>query len=106
MIHPEVKKLLQEVFGYFSEEEGKRAGEYPEVYLVSLLEGIKEDLPEVSAMLYSTVDMAGFGSDTERFQKTLAAVKKLAAVQPNEKVPSHKVGEKSLKRRHPEKASA
>lgn len=86
MIHPEVTKLLQEVFGWLNEEDGKRAGEYPEVYLVSLLEGIKERMPEVSAMLYSTVDRARFGSDAKRFQKVLAAV------QPSEKVQSRKVG--------------
>lgn len=99
MVHPEIKKLLQEVFARYGEEEGRRAGEYPEVYLISLLEGIKEDLPEVSATLDNTVDMAGFGSDTERFQKTLAVV------QPNEKVQSRKVGKKSLKRRRLEKVS-
>lgn len=84
MIHPEIKRLLQEVFGRLNEEEGKHAGEYPEAYLVSLLENIKERLPEVSAMLYSTVDMARFGDSKEVFQKRLAAaVEKLATVQPS-----------------------
>jgi len=107
MVHPEVKKLLQEVFGWFSEEEGKRAEEYPEVYLVSLLERIKKRLPEVSAMLYETVDMARFGDSGVVFQERLAEVnKKLAVVQPNEKIQSRTVGKKSLKRRHPEKAAA
>ncbi|TSC84159.1 MAG: hypothetical protein G01um101417_315 [Parcubacteria group bacterium Gr01-1014_17] len=108
-IHPKVTELLQEVFGWFNEDEGERAGKYPEVYLVSLLENIKEELPEVSAMLYSAVDMARFGPDvkgfrfgpaTERFQKILSVV------QPNEKVPSHKMGKKSLKRRHLQKIAA
>lgn len=81
MIHPEVKRLLQEVFTQFDEEEGKRAEKYPEVYLISLLENIKERLPEVSAMLYSTVEMAGFGSDTRRFNGTLAKVKAIENTQ-------------------------
>ena len=107
MIHPEIKKLVQEVFGWFSEEEGRRAGEYPEEHLVSLLEGIKKDLPVVSVTLDWTVGMARFGDSREVFQERLArAKKKLAVVQPNEKAQSHKVGKKSLKRRHPEKVSA
>lgn len=91
MVHPEVKKLLQEVFGWFSEEEGKRAGEYPEVYLVSLLQHIQDRLPEVSAMLYSTVQMGGFGADTERFKRVLAIVKSSNNAQ------SRKIGKKPLK---------
>ncbi len=107
VIHPKIRELIQEVFGWVSEEEGRHAGEYPEAYLLSLLENIKERLPEVSAMLYSTVDMARFGDSTEVFQKRLAAVvKKLATAQPNEKVPSREVGKKSLKRRRLEKVGA
>ena len=105
MVHPEIKRLLQEVFGRFSEEDGKRAGEHPEAYLVSLLERIQKRPPEVSAMLHSTVDIARFGSDTEKFQKILALVKKLATAQPNGGAQSRKVGKKSLKRRHLEKVA-
>lgn len=99
-VHPKVKKLLKEVFGWFSEEEGRRAGEYPEVYLVSLLENIKADLPEVSATLYFTVQMGGFGADTERFKKVLAIVRS------NENTQSHKIGRKPLKHEHSTKAAA
>lgn len=100
-IHPEVKKLLKEVFGQFSEEEGKRAGEYPEVYLVSLLENIKERLPEVSAMLYSTVDMAGFGADTQRFKETIAKTQTTIG-----KLQSNKTNKKQSKKLRLEKAAA
>lgn len=106
-IHPEVKKLLKEVFGWFSEEEGKRAGEYPEAHLMSLLESIKEYLPKVSTTLSWTVGMARFGDSTLVFKERLATVKrKLAAVQPNGKMQSRKLGNKSLKHQRPEKIAA
>lgn len=98
MIHPEIKKLLQEVFGLVSEEEGRHAGKYPEAYLMSLLESIKEYLPEVSTTLSWTVGMARFGDSTLVFKERLAKVKrKLAAVQPNGKAQSRKLGNKPLK---------
>lgn len=101
MIHPKVTKLLQEIVSSFNEEEGRRAGEYPEVYLISLLEHIKDRLPEVSAMLYSTVEMARFGpNETGRFQKALALV------QQSEKMQSRKIERRPLKRRHLEKVGA
>ncbi|MDP3661419.1 MAG: hypothetical protein Q8R17_01010 [bacterium] len=100
MIHPEVRKLLQEVFAKFSEEEGKRAGAYPEVYLVSLLERIKGRLPNISAMLYSTVEMAGFGADTKRFNGTLAKVKT------TENPQRYQTDKKQIKLRHLEKVGA
>ncbi|KKU70544.1 MAG: hypothetical protein UX94_C0004G0008 [Parcubacteria group bacterium GW2011_GWA2_47_21] len=99
MIHPKVKALVQEVFSWFGEEEGKRAGEYPEAYLVSLLEEIQERLPEVSAMLDSTVDMARFGFDTERFKNTLAKMQV-------EEKSQHRVNKGQTKRRRLKKASA
>lgn len=101
MIHPQVTKLLQEIVSLFNEEEGKRAGEYPEVYLVSLLEHIKERLPSVSAMLYSTVERARFGpNETGKFQKALALI------QQSEKIQSRKIERKPIKRRRLEKVGA
>lgn len=101
MISPQITKLLQEIVGLFNEEEGKRVGKYPEVYLISLLEHIKERLPEVSAMLYSTVEMARFGPrDTDRFQKALAMVQRGGGTQ------SRKVGRKPLKHRPLKKVGA
>ena len=82
MIHPEIRKLIQEIYTRYDERDGERAGKYPEVYLVSLLEQIKEDLPEVSAMLDDTVDFARFGSDSEGFRKMKVRVQASAEEPP------------------------
>lgn len=104
MIHPEVKKLLQEVFGLIREEDGKRAGEYPEVYLVSLLEKIKERLPEVSAMLAFTVEMGAFNSNLEEARQRLGLQKAQQAKSPCNHAGTE--GKKRPKRRRLEKVAA
>lgn len=61
---PQIKKLIQEVFAALDEwplsskDNEQLAKEDPEVCLVALLKEIKEQLPEVSAMLHSTVASA------------------------------------------------
>ncbi|MDP3661547.1 MAG: hypothetical protein Q8R17_01735 [bacterium] len=96
---------MQEVFSRLNNEVyGKLAGEYPEVYLVSLLENIKERLPEVSAMLYSTVEMSVFGSSLEEARQRLG----LQKTQQTKSQLNHlgKKGKKRTKSPHLEKVSA
>lgn len=61
---PAIKKLTREVFAALDEwplsgkDNEQMAKEDPEACLVALLKEIKERLPEVYAMLHSTVDSA------------------------------------------------
>ncbi len=52
--------LVEEVMGHFGEEKKKKAHENPEACLVSMLTLIKKRLPEVSAMLYSSIELATY----------------------------------------------
>jgi len=60
----EIRKLVQEVFAALDEwplsskDNEQLAKEDPKACLVALLKEIKEQLPEVSAMLHSTVESA------------------------------------------------
>ncbi len=85
MIHPEVKKLIVEVFGWFREDKVKLAEEYPEACLVSLLESIKEDLPTVSTTLYGTVQRGTFTESVEEARQRLG----LQKIQQTKSQPHH-----------------
>lgn len=78
MLPKEIIDLLEEVFEYFGEQEKKEAQKEPEVYLVSLLSKIKEDLPDVSAMLEFTVEEATYHSHLDEARAKLNLAKKKA----------------------------
>ena len=96
MIHPEIRRLIQEIYARYDERDAERAGKYPEVYLVSLLEEIQERLPVISATLDFTVEIAGFGSDTEHFRQVKARVEASAEKPP---LPVPQKAKSSAKRR-------
>lgn len=58
MLPPKVQRLLEEVFGHNDKDRRKLAKNDPERCLVKLLEKIKENFGDVSAMLDSTVEEA------------------------------------------------
>lgn len=104
MIHPEVKKLVVEVFGCFREDKVKLAEECPEACLVSLLESIKEDLPTVSTTLYGTIQRSTFAESVEEAKQRLGLQKaQQARFQFNH---AGKDGKKRVKLRHLEKVGA
>lgn len=104
MIHPEVQKLLQEVFGSIREDKRKLAEEYPEACLVSLLESIKADMPEVSAMLDSTVKRGAYDSSVKEVIQRFGLQKTNQCKQDLNHV--GKKSKKQIKRRHLEKVGA
>ena len=57
MLSKEMTQLIQEIFAFLGES-GQLAKEDPEECLLALLKAIKERLPDVSAMLESTVGHA------------------------------------------------
>lgn len=60
MLTKATAQLVEEVMGYFGEEKRQKAQEDPEACLVSMLTLIKNELPEVSATLYSTIELATY----------------------------------------------
>ena len=72
MVHPKIRKLVQEVFAAYGKE---RAGKDPEAFLFSLLKCIKEELPVVSAILQHTVHIATFDRNLKEARRSLNRVK-------------------------------
>lgn len=58
MLNKTTAQLVEEVMGHFSEKARKKAKEDPEACLISMLTLIRNELPEVSATLYSTIGLA------------------------------------------------
>lgn len=78
MLSEPVKQLVQEVFAECyrrdattGKEVRKEVEEDPEGYLLSLLMTIKEELPEVSAMLHFTVERASFEPNRTKARRLL-----------------------------------
>lgn len=61
-----INQLVQDIYGYFGERERQWVKENPESCLVSLLEEIKKELPEVSATLRFTVEFGTIREFKER----------------------------------------
>lgn len=74
MLSPKVVKLVQEIFSRPRESEATKrwVKEDPEQYLISLLETIKERLPEVSATLETTVEHASGKLAKDNWAKELS----------------------------------
>ncbi len=94
MLHPETARLIQEVFAYtdrhdFSTEyESKSltlAKRDPEACIVSLLQKVKEELPEVSATLYDIIEMGTFEEDVKEARAFLDASTRSLPAQPHVK---------------------
>ena len=65
MLSKEMTQLIQEIFAFLGES-GQLAKEDPEACLTALLKKIKEQLPDVSAMLEFTVlEAAGDVNDAK-----------------------------------------
>ncbi|OGZ69506.1 MAG: hypothetical protein A3D44_03765 [Candidatus Staskawiczbacteria bacterium RIFCSPHIGHO2_02_FULL_42_22] len=60
MLTKATAQLVEEVMGHFGEEKMKKARENPEACLIAMLTLIKNELPEVSATLYSTIELATY----------------------------------------------
>lgn len=71
MLPKEIVRLVEEVFGFFGEDEQEEAKKEPEVYLASLLSKIKEDLPDVSAVLKLTTEEALFEDNLNEAREKL-----------------------------------
>lgn len=96
MLHRETRKLIEEVFELTGGESEKRlAQEDPEACIVSLLQNIKERLPNISAMLDSTVEMAAFADDVKEARKLLESEVKTSLA----KVPRKRSGKREIKGR-------
>ena len=70
MLSSPVTRLLEEIFSG-REKDRKRVREDPEACLLCLLKSIKEELPEVSAMLYSTVEYSLDEEELEEAKRLL-----------------------------------
>ncbi len=76
MLSKATAQLVEEVMGYFGEKERQAAQKEPEACLVSMLTRIKEELPEVSAMLYSSIELATYDKYLQEARKKINQVEK------------------------------
>ncbi len=60
MLTKATAQLVEEVMGHFGEEKREKARDNPEACLIAMLTLIKNELPEVSATLYSTIELATY----------------------------------------------
>lgn len=60
MLPREIQKLVIQIYSNFHEEKRQQVKQEPEVFLVSLLQAIQKELPDISAMLESTVEKGGY----------------------------------------------
>ncbi len=109
MLHLETRKLVEEVFGFF-DTHGFSSGSAreelakndPEACIISLLQSIKDRLPCVSAMLYSTVQMAASKIDVEEARKLLGHL----STTPSRKVKTRRRKTPKVRARRREKVTA
>jgi len=57
MLSKVTAQLVEEIMGHFGENQRKKAHNDPEACLISMLTRIKEELPEVSATLYGSIQL-------------------------------------------------
>lgn len=58
MLSKAIAQKVEKVMGYFGESQREKAKKDPEACVLSMLTRIEEELPEVSAMLYSSIELA------------------------------------------------
>lgn len=74
MLAKTTAQLVEEVMGHFGEQQRKKAHDDPEACLVSMLTLIKNELPEVSAMLYSAIELAAYDGHLQEAKRKLQEV--------------------------------
>ncbi|HLD70968.1 MAG TPA: hypothetical protein VI937_03745 [Negativicutes bacterium] len=57
MLSKAIAQKVEKVMGYFGERQREKAKKDPEACVLSMLTRIEEELPEVSAMLYSSIEL-------------------------------------------------
>ena len=60
MLNKATVRLVEEVIGYFGEDDRKKAQKDPEACLVSMLTLIKKELPVPSSTLYSAIQLTTY----------------------------------------------
>lgn len=71
MLSKATAQLVEEVSAHFGERVKKKARENPEAYLISMLQVIKEQLPESWATLEMTIEQAQFDENLDEARQKL-----------------------------------
>jgi len=71
MLSKVTAQLVEEIARHFGEDDRVKAREDPEAYLVSMLIWIKKELPEVSAMLYGSIELAGYEENLKEARRKI-----------------------------------